>query len=156
MSTVWRYFELLSLGTWLGAVIFLSFAVAPGAFATLGSRDQAGAVVSMALGRLHLLGVVCGIVFLIACVLRAGSLAALVRPAALIVILMIALTVASQHVVSVRMATLRAEMGSVERTPETSPLRVEFNRLHRYSVWLETGVLLAGLAAMFLAVRDRG
>ncbi len=35
-----------------------------------------------------------------------------------------------------------------------SPLLAEFGRLHRMSVTLESGVLLAGLAAMYFMVKD--
>ncbi len=155
MSTILRYVEFLSLGTWLGSIIFLSLVVAPGTFATLSSREQAGAVVSMTLTRLHLLGVIAGVIYLLA---RAGlyrSAYALLAPAALAVILMVLLTMISQHSVSPRMAQLRAQMGSVDRAPEDSPLRVQFNRLHRVSVQLETLVLLVGLAALFFSVREK-
>jgi hypothetical protein len=154
MSTVFRYLEFLSLGTWLGSIIFLSFVVAPGAFATLGNRDQAGAMVGMAIGRLHWIGVAAGVVFLLARVAQEKSIAALFKPAAGLVVLMLALTLYSQLGVTSRLATLRAQMGSVERTPETSPLRAEFNRLHQWSVRIEGTVLLCGLAALFLSVRQ--
>ncbi len=154
MSTILRYLEFLSLGTWVGSILYLSFVVAPGAFATLSSREQAGAVVAIALGRLQVLGLVAGVVYLGARVALARTLGALARPAALAVILMLVLTLRSQHWVSPRMAGLRKEMGSVDRTPENRPLRVEFNRLHRISVQLEVAVLLAGLAALFLTVRE--
>ncbi len=155
MSTLLRYLEFLSLGVWVGGIVFLSFVVAPGAFATLGSRDQAGAVVGMALGRLHLLGLVAGIVFLLARVALAKSLSALGSAAALLVVLMLVLTIVSQYSVGPQMANLRAEMGSIERTPAESPLRAEFDRLHQWSVRLEAGVLLAGLAALFFAIREK-
>ena len=155
MSTLLRYLEFLSLGVWVGGIVFLSFVVAPGAFATLGSRDQAGAVVGMALGRLHLLGLVAGLVFLVARVALAKSLSALGSAAALLVVLMLVLTIVSQYSVSPQMANLRAEMGSVERTPAESPLRAEFDRLHHWSVRLEASVLLAGLAALFFVIREK-
>lgn len=159
MSTILRYIEFLSLGIWLGSIIFLSFVVAPGAFGTLGSRDQAGALVGLALARMHVLGLVCGVVFLTARVassLLAGrGLSALLAPAALLVILMMVLTGVSQYGVSARMAHLRQQMVSVDRTPEDNPLRIEFNRLHRISVRLEVAVLLAGLAALFFTTRER-
>ncbi len=154
MSSILRTLEFLSLGTWLGSIIFLSFVVAPGAFATLGSRDLAGAVVGMALGRLHLLGLIAGLVYLAVRVALARSLSALVAPAALAVILMLLLTLVSQQWLGPRLANLRLEMGSVDRSPADHPLRVEFNRLHRVSVALELAVLLAGLAALFLTVRN--
>jgi hypothetical protein len=152
MSTILRYLEFLSLGTWVGGILFLSFAVAPGAFATLGSRDQAGAVVGMALGRLHWLGVGAGMTYLLARVVQEKSLAALFAPAAGLVVLMLALTLYSQLRISARMASLRSEMGSVEQTAQTSPLRTEFDRLHQWSVRLEVAVLVSGLAAMFLSI----
>lgn len=158
MSTILRYVEFLSLGTWVGSIIFLSFVVAPGTFATLGSRDQAGAVVGMALGRLHFLGLIAGVLFLVARAARALStgrgLASLASPAVLAVVVMLLLTLVSQYSVAPRMAHLRVQMGSVDRTPEDNPLRVEFNRLHRSSVRLEVAVLLAGLAALFFTVRN--
>ena len=155
MTTILRYLEILSLGTWLGGIIYLSFVVAPGVFATLPSRDQAGSVVGLVLGRLHLLGYVAGAMFLLAWLLETRALAGLVKPAALAVVLMLALTIVSQQGVSPRMARLRAEMVSVDRTPLDNPLRVEFDRLHRISVRLEGAVLLLGLVALFLAIQER-
>jgi len=156
MSTMLRTIEFLGLSLWLGSDVFLSFVVAPGAFSLLGSRDQAGAMVGFALGRMHFIGVVCGIVILVARLLRARTFASLVAPAALCVVLMIALTVVSQHAVSPKMAALRTQMGSVQATAADNPLRVEFDRLHHRSVMLESGVLLAGFAAMYLLVRELG
>ncbi len=156
MSTLLRTIEFLCLGLWLGSDVFLSFVVAPGAFRVLPSRDQAGAMVGFALGRMHLLGVVCGIVLLLARLARTRTFASFVTPVALCVVLMIALTVASQVGISPRMAMLRVQMGSIQATAQDSPLLAEFNRLHRISVSLESGVLLAGLAVLFLMVRETG
>src|SRR6266480_2608555 len=66
----------------------------------------------------------------------------------------VGLTVVSQHSVSPKMAALRVQMGSIQATAADSPLLAEFSRLHRISVSLESGVLLAGLVAMYLTVRD--
>jgi len=156
MPTVLRSIEFLCLGLWLGSDVFLSFVVAPGAFRVLGSRDAAGALVGFALGRMHLLGVICGVVFLLARLARTRTFASFVAPVALCVVLMVALTVASQVGVSPRMAMLRVQMGSIQATAEDSPLLAEFSRLHRISVSLESGVLLAGFAALFLLVREVG
>ena len=155
MSTVLRYLEFLSLATWLGGIIFLSFVVAPGAFGMLGSRDQAGALVGMALGRLHWMGVAAGAIYLLARIAEQKSLGALFKPAAGLVVLMIAQTLYSQLGVTSKMARLRGQMGSVDATPVTSPLRAEFDALHKWSVRLEGAVLLCGLAAMFLTVSDK-
>ena len=154
MSTLLRTIEFLGLSLWLGSDVFLSFVVAPGAFRILASRDQAGAVVGFGLWWMHMIGVVCGIAVLLARLVRTRTFASLATPAALFVVLMIGLTVVSQHTVSPKMAALRVQMGSIQATVADSPLLAEFSRLHRISVSLESGVLLAGLAAMYLTVRE--
>jgi uncharacterized membrane protein len=154
MLTVLRAFEFLGLSIWLGSDVFLSFVVAPGAFSVLASRDQAGAIVGYSLGRMHCMGIVCGVVILLLRLSRIRSLTAWVAPAALCVVLMIVLTVISQTALSPRMAVLRVQMGSIEATASGNPLLAEFARLHTISVGLESGVLLAGFAALFLMVRD--
>jgi uncharacterized membrane protein len=155
MTNILRFLEVFALGTWVGGIIFLSFVVAPGVFGTVSSRDQAGAVVGLALSRLHILGMIAGIVYLIAAVALARSVGGLVRPAALAVILMVLLTFVSQNMVSAKMRRLREEMVSVDATPRENPLRIEFDRLHRVSVHLEGSVLLLGLIALFFTVRSK-
>ena len=154
MSTVLRAIEFLGLSIWLGSDVFLSFVVAPGAFSVLATRDQAGAMVGYSLGRMHWMGIICGAVILLVRVLRTRSFSILVAPPAICVALMILFTVISQAAVSPRMAVLRVRMGSIEATRAGSPLLAEFARLHSISVGLESGVLLAGMAAMFLMVRE--
>ena len=156
MASLLRTIEFVGLSLWLGSDVFLSFVVAPGAFRILASRDQAGAMVGYGLGRMHMIGVVCGIAILLARLLRTRTFASLATPAALCVVLMMLLTVVSQHAVSPRMAALRVQMGSIQATVADSPLLAEFSRLHRASVSLESGVLLAGLAAMYLMAKDLG
>jgi len=156
MSTFLRAIEFLGLSLWLGSDVFLSFVVAPGAFRLLGSRDQAGAMVGYSLNAMHIGGIVCGCFLLLARLLRTKTFASLATPAALCVVLMIALTVISQFTVSAKMAALRVQMGSIQATSADSPLFAEFSRLHGISVWLESGVLLAGFAAIYLMVRELG
>jgi len=156
MSTFLRAIEFLGLSLWLGSDVFLSFVVAPGAFRLLGSRDQAGAVVGYSLNAMHIGGIVCGCFLLLARLLRTKTFASLATPAALCVVLMIALTVISQFTVSAKMAALRVQMGSIQATSADSPLLAEFSRLHGISVSLESGVLLAGFAAIYLMVRELG
>jgi hypothetical protein len=155
LTNILRFIQIFALGTWLGAIIFLSFVIVPGAFTTLQSRDQAGAFVGMSLGRLHHLGVIAALIYVIARLALAPSLKSLLQPAMVLVIVMALLTAVSQHGVTPRMATLRHEIVSVDATPRDNPLRVEFDRLHNWSVRLEGTVLLLGLAALFLTVRSR-
>jgi len=152
--TVLRWLEFVALSSWLGSDIFLSFVVAPGAFAVLASRDQAGAIVGFSLTRMHWMGIICGILILLVRLLRTQRFASLFSPGALCILLMILLTVLSQLAVSPKMAGLRVQMGSVQATAADSPLLAEFSRLHRVSVSLESAVLLAGFAALYLFVRE--
>jgi Domain of unknown function (DUF4149) len=153
MTNVLRFIQFLALGTWLGAIIYFSFAVAPALFATLQSRDQAGAIVGIALGRLHHLGIIAGGLYLVAALGLALSPKVFAQPVALAVIAMLLLTIISQHHVTPRMAQLRTQMVSVDATPPDNPLRAEFDHLHKLSVRLEGSVLLLGLVAMFLTAR---
>ena len=138
----------------MGSIIFFIIFTA-GIFSVMPTKDLAGVVVGYSLARLHILGIVAGCVYLIATVVLEKSVAALVRPAALLVFFMIVCTMASQYGVIARMDALRAQMGSVEAAAADSPLRVAFDRLHQYSVRLESAVLLSGLAALFLTAGSK-
>jgi uncharacterized membrane protein len=153
MSTVLRTIEFLCLGVWLGGICLLSFVVAPGAFGILSNRDMAGAIVGMTLSRLHLIGIGAGVIYLVAHFLHSTSFQSIARLAAIAVILMLLLTICSQFFVTTRLADLRHQMGSVDATPASNPLRASFDRLHKMSVWMESAVLLLGIAAMYLTVR---
>jgi uncharacterized membrane protein len=154
MLNVLRTIEFLGLSLWLGSDMFLSFVVAPAAFRVLASRDQAGVIVGFSLTRMHIAGIVCGLVILGARLSRDRMAGTLLAPAALCVIGMIGLTAVSQIAVSPRMADLRVRMGSIQATAADSPLLGEFGRLHRVSASLEGCVLLLGFAAMYLMVRE--
>ena len=154
MTIFSRTIEFLSLSLWLGADAFLSFVVAPGAFAILGNRDAAGMMVGFALARLHYAGIFLGLIFLAARLVRTHDFGSFTSAAALCVVLMVLLTAVSQFTVSSRMEALKKDMVSVQNTPETDPRRLEFNRLHHRSVAFEGAVLLLGLAGMFLLVRE--
>ena len=154
MPTFLRTVEFLGLALWLGSDIFVSLILAPGAFRLLASRDQAGAIVGFSLSRMHTAGIVCGCVLLTARILRIRGVASLVAPPAVCVLLMMVLTAISQYTVSARMAALRVQMGSIQATAADSPILAEFGRWHRVSASLEGCVLLLGIAAMYLMVRE--
>jgi hypothetical protein len=154
MAATLRFLQFLSLGCWLGAILFFSFVVAQGAFSVLPTADLAGALVGYTLARLHVIGIVAGCVYLIAAVALGKSVGALARPATVLVFVMVVCTVISQYGVIARMDVLRLQMGSVAATPAGNPLRASFDRLHQYSVWLESAVLFSGLAALFLTARE--
>ena len=59
-----RFLMLLSLVTWIGGLIFFAFVLAPTAFQVLPNTHLAGNVVGRALGKLHWIAIISGIVFL--------------------------------------------------------------------------------------------
>jgi hypothetical protein len=150
-----RFLQFLSLGCWLGGILFFSFVVTQGAFSILPTTDLAGALVGYTLTRLHILGIAAGCLYLIVTAALEKSVGALARPAALLVFVMVVCTMLSQYGVIARMDVLRLQMGSVAATPAGNPLRMAFDRLHQYSVWLESAVLFSGLAALFLTARQK-
>jgi len=154
MQTLLRTLEFFCLSLWVGADAFLSFVVAPGAFAILGNRDAAGMMVGYSLARLHFAGIFLGLIFLLARFARTHDFGSFTSAAALCIVLMVVLTAASQFTVSNRMEALKKQMVSVQNTPDTDPRRVEFNLLHHISVGYETAVLLLGFAGMLLLVRE--
>jgi uncharacterized membrane protein len=158
MTNILRFVQVFALGTWVGSIFYFSAAVAPAALRVLQNQDQAGLLVEFTLRRLHTLGVVAGVIFLLASAALAISVndsgKSFLLPVAGVVLMLI-LTIISQHVVIRRMTHLRRQMVSVSATPPDSPLRVEFNRLHQWSVRLEGSVLLLGFAALFLTVRNK-
>src|SRR3979411_2416630 len=103
MSTFLRTIEFLGLGLWLGSDVFLSFVVAPGAFAVLGGRDQAGTMGGFALTRMPFGVFFCWVCFLLPRLARGRFLTAPCSPAACCVLVMIAATVVSQFTVSAKM-----------------------------------------------------
>ena len=153
MGTLIRFLQFLSLGIWIGSVLFFGAVVAPAVFTVVSDADQAGSIIGLTLGRMHLMGLVAGVVYLIATAVGEHSPKALLRPAPLLVLLMMLLTFLSQFWVIGTMDALRAQMGSVAATPATNALRARFDHLHTLSVRLEMGVLAAGLIALALTSR---
>jgi hypothetical protein len=155
MNSVLRFVQVIALGTWVGSIIYF-IVITQGIFGVLQSRDQTGLMVAYSLARLHYLGMVAAVLYLVAGLALAQSVRAFLHPAMVGVVLMLALTVVTQTRVMPRLAELRTEMVSVDATPKDNPLRVEFDRLHRASVRIEVAVLLIGVVALFFTVRSAG
>ena len=153
MKNTFRFVQLLALGTWVGSIIYFVAVVTRGAFAVL-TRDEAGLLVGFTISGLHQIGVIAAVLFLIGALALDRTITALIRPAAACVLIMLVLTLFSQHAVIPRIDALRHDMVSVDSTPASDPRRAEFDRLHTVSVDLESAVLILGLIAMFLTARD--
>jgi Domain of unknown function (DUF4149) len=151
------FVEALLLTLWLGAMFFFSFAVAPTVFAVLPTRELAGQVVNSLIGKLELIGLICGPLLLLSQLAAWPKRAPEAKARVLRVILLVLMTLlvaASRFWVSAKMHALRAQIGSpIDDIPVTDPQRVEFNALHGVSVSLMGATMLAGLVVIFLTVR---
>jgi Domain of unknown function (DUF4149) len=146
----------LALVVWIGGIIFFGAVVAPTVFSVLPTHDLAGNVVTRSLSMLHIIGTVCGVVYIAASLLDSfmlrGSLHAF-APRHLAIVAMIALTMASQYGVAALMKRLRQDIGVIDNISVDDPRRVEFNRLHHWSTRLEGCVLVLGLGVLYSTSR---
>jgi len=142
---------MLSLGIWLGGIVLFAV-LAPTAFSVLPTRHLAGSIVGPMLNKLHWIGLISGIIFLISSLsysrIATGDVHAL-SARNLLVCIMLVLTLISQFGITSRMAALRSSMGEIDNVPPSDPARLEFNALHAWSTRLEVGVLILGLAALY-------
>ena len=151
-----RFLMLLSLVVWLGAILFFAV-LAPTTFSILPTRHLAGSVVGAMLSKLHWMGIIAGIVFLASSTiysrLSTGD-ARLFGIRHILLCAMLVLTLVSQFGISPKMTTLRRSMGEIDAVPMTDPARVQFNALHMWSTRLEIGVLVLGLAVLYITAHN--
>ncbi len=148
----------LLLSLWLGAACFFSFAVAPSAFAVIAERDLAGLVVSRTLFIINISGLIISVLLLLTSFLpsrQAIPFALLVERFLLSVL--IAATAVGQFMIAFWMSQIRTVVGqAIESLAEDDPNRIQFNRLHEYSVYvLGTGMIAALLTFFILSYRAR-
>ena len=96
-----RFVMLLCLVIWVGGLIFLAFVEAPTVFSPglLPTRHLAGSIVGRSLDLLHYMGMVAGVVFLVASMILSRITTGRARPLAgrhLLVAIMLLLTLISQ------------------------------------------------------------
>jgi len=157
MGASLRLIHILTLGLWLGSVVFFSLIVAPTLFGTLG-RETAGRAVSAIFPRYYAFGGACGVVALLSGLLLGARQAAWGRLLLIELALIAAMTgivVYSGRVLLPQASQARAALGGTQETPGQDEARARFDALHRRSVFLNGTVLLLGLAAFALSAADR-
>lgn len=147
-----RFLMLLALSVWLGGILFFSAIEAPAVLNTAHDRVLGGEIINSSLAGLHWLGMVCGLVFLLASLLRAYREThheRLVTWPHVLVILMLACTVVSQHFILPAIAELRAAQADPAAT-------ARFRQLHAWSVGLEGAVLFLGFLVLYSQAASLG
>lgn len=149
--------RLLLLGIWLGAAVFF-IAVAQAAFAVLPQRELAGAVVGRTLTFLNFGGLGIAAILIALSLLTARNVGRLWVWIDRVLISIIAIACAvGQFVIGFMLLSVRAQMGGrpIDEIAADDPLRVQFNALHEYSVWVLMAAMAAGLVAFFVIANRR-
>lgn len=148
-------FRILLLGLWLGAACFLSFAVAPSAFAVLPSRESAGAIVNQTLAIVNYSGIVIGLILLASSYIPKNNFNRVWLWIERILLLVTTAACAfGQFVIGAKLQNLRAVIGRpLEEIALDDPLRIAFNDLHGQSVTILSAAMIAALIAFFLIAR---
>lgn len=155
-----RLLMLLALIVWIGGIIFFAFVLAPTLFSVLPTTKLAGDVVNATLTKLHWMGLVSGVIFLLCSLLYNRQKYVQLRPFALghiFMVLMLAFTMVSQFGITPRMRAVRERIEQARLVPTwDDSSRSEFDILHAWSTRLEGGVLFLGLGVVILTARRFG
>ncbi len=143
--------RLLLLSIWLGASVFF-IAVAQSAFAVLPQRELAGAVVNRTLAILNYSGLIIAVVLILTSFVAARNLSRLTVWIERFLLLIIAAACAiGQFVIGFWLSMIRTQMGRpVDEVAVDDPLRIQFNNLHEWSVWMLMIGMIAALIAFFI------
>jgi len=137
----------LALGLWVGAVVFVSFVVAPAVFQAL-PNETAGTVMGQIFPVYYGFTVGVGIVAL-------GSALRLRQKAAgawkLVVVLLVVMLAATAYAGAVVSPKARALRPVLHQEPVDPAVRAEFDTLHHRAVQLNGLVLLLGLATVAIS-----
>ena len=143
--------RLLVLAIWLGAAVFF-IGVAQAAFAVVPQRELAGAVVNRTLAILNFSGMAISVFLILTSLLATSRISKLWLWIERFMLLVIAAACAiGQFVIGLWLASVRAQIGKpIDEVALDDPLRVQFNMLHEYSVWVLFGGMIAALIAFFI------
>lgn len=148
-------FRALLIGLWLGAAVFF-IAVAQSSFAVLPSRELAGAVVSRTLMIINLSGLITGLILLAASFIKQSAVKPLLLWTERLLLALIVVSCAvGQFVIGSWLFYVRSQFGGkpVDEIAADDPLRIQFNTLHEYSVWVLIVGMIAALLAFFIILR---
>ena len=150
-----RFLMLMSLVVWIGGIVLFAI-LAPTAFHVLPSRHLAGNIVGPMLDKLHWIGIVSAVVFLISSVVHDRRLNGTPQVLAMrnvLVLAMLLITLVSQFAIIPRMDTIRASVSDISSLPAENAVRIQFDALHAWSTRMEIAVLLLGIAVVWMVAQ---
>jgi Domain of unknown function (DUF4149) len=151
-----RFVYHLALACIVGGGLALGSAAAPAIFKTVRSRGEAGTIFGEALRRWDGLAVLCVVLIVVTSALAAGT-EVTGTPETRLIVRWIALAVMCLAVIyssgwaNPVARSLRSQTRDWDDVPESTPVRREFNTLHRRSTRAMQVAIVAGLVAMFLS-----
>ena len=143
--------RLLLLAIWLGAAVFF-IGVAQSSFAVLPQRELAGAVVNRNLTILNFAGIGIAAVLLLTSLVATSRISKFWLWIERFLLLFLAAACGVGHfVLGIWLASLRSQMGKpIDEVAADDPLRLQFNTVHEYSVWVLFAAMAAALIAFFI------
>ncbi len=151
--------RLLLLGLWLGAAIFF-IGIAQVAFSVLQQqREVAGSLVGAALALLNYGGLAIATLLILSSLLGVSNVNKFWLWAERFLLLLLGASCAiGQFVIGIWLSSVRAQMGRpIDEVAADDPLKIQFNMLHEYSVWiLFTGMIVALVAFFIISNRKFG
>ena len=143
--------RLLLLSIWLGSAVFF-IGVAQSAFAVLPQRELAGAVVNRTLTILNLGGLAIAIILIATSFVGSANYARASKWAERFLLMIIAAACAiGQFVIGLWLSMIRAQIGRpIDEVAADDTLRIQFNNLHEWSVWVLMGGMAAALIVFFI------
>ena len=160
MKLVLNFVRLILLSLWLGATLFFGAVVAPSAFAVLRSfelsnaSEIAGSIVTRCLSVVNIAGFILGLSLLLSVFVCTKSTRWRFLLELLSASIIVLATGVGHWVIATRMHALRVAMSlPVDQVRPDDPRRIEFNRLHGYSV---NTLGLAMIAAVLMLILISG
>ncbi len=148
--------RLLILGVWLGSAVFF-IGVAQTAFAVLPQRELAGAVVNRNLAVLNYGGIGIAVILILSSMVGAGRIHKFwLWFERFLLLLLGAACAVGQFVIGVWLSLVREQIGRpIDEVALDDPLRVQFNTLHEYAVWVLFAGMIAAVIAFFIIANRR-
>jgi len=139
---------------WLGSAI-LFVGVAQTAFSIIPARDLAGAMVSRTLAIVNVAGIIIGVIVLALSFLdRKSTHRKTLWFERILTLILLSSCMVGQFVIALWMSYLRGLMGRpIDDVLPADPLRVQFNSLHQYSVWVLMVGMISALLLFFVSAR---
>lgn len=144
-----NFIHLLSLVCWIGGIAFFSFFTAPAVFKTL-DRPTAGKLIGVIFPRYYFLGYLCSTLLLITYLLGVESVS--VWKTGLILVIIFGTFIAGM-IVQPKARNLKIKIKSASSDEDRNAFETRFRRLHALSVQLNSTVLFAGLALLWLTAQ---